>query len=790
MTDCLPSQAELVAALARANRRIAALETQGGATGHAAEEHLTPQKLLAALAQEAPVGIFLTDRAGQCLYVNPRWREMAGLTNEQALGQGWVQGLHPADRQKVADTWQQMVDAKGHWGLVYRFYDQALDRTTWVHGVATALNDAQERLLGYVGMNTDITALKAAEDQLRASRDELTAVVQGIADGVLVMTPEDGGQIVFANEAAVRMSGFDSLDQMLGWHAVLPKCDILDDRGQPVTREQLPGVIAQSGRPAGPVTLHYVDRESGCDWWGTVRATPLFDDSGAVNRVVVLLHDVPLAHQAAQRQQTILGGVQAGIMLQSADGQITFANEVAARIFEMRTDEITGRTSMDTVWQMVDELGQALPGTEHPSMITLRSGEPVRGVVRGLFADDPEHLRWLLIDTEPLKDPASGVLITFQDITPLVAARQSLADSEARYRAVVEALPDGIGLADLQGDIVLCNTQMATLFGVGTSEELVGRSFYELIGEKQAEIVRAGLARAEYDARVFRDEIECARKDGTAFLAKVSSAIIRDGQGAPRYLLGVLRDITESKQMEARLREAQKLETVGRLAGGVAHEFNNLLTVINGYSELAMRDLDHEHPVRYQLQEIARAGARAAELTHQLLAYSRRQMLRRELLNLDEIVERLAGLLRPTLSERVALILELSGGGMVLADRGQIEEVVLNLVENAHDAMPDGGRLLLRTSQTEVGDDQPGRCDSLAPGRYLTLEITDSGHGMSPEVLSHLFEPFFTTKGVGQGTGLGLATVYGIVKQLGGDIRVASSEGQGTSFFLCFPLVA
>ena len=254
----------------------------------------------------------------------------------------------------------------------------------------------------------------------------------------------------------------------------------------------------------------------------------------------------------------------------------------------------------------------------------------------------------------------------------------------------------------------------------------------------------------------------------------------------------VSRDITEKKRLEAQFLQAQKMESVGQLASGIAHDFNNLLTVINGMSELVLTQVSHDNPVHADVQEILHAGERAATLTRQLLAFSRQQILAPRVLNLNTVVAGMESLLRRVLGEDIDLmVVPTPGVGRVKADPGQLEQVITNLAVNARDAMPQGGQLTIETRNVTLGGDEARRHGvAVPPGSYVQLVVSDSGVGMDEATRARIFEPFFTTKGSGQGTGLGLSTVYGIVKQSDGFIWVESELGRGTRFQICLPQVA
>jgi signal transduction histidine kinase len=281
------------------------------------------------------------------------------------------------------------------------------------------------------------------------------------------------------------------------------------------------------------------------------------------------------------------------------------------------------------------------------------------------------------------------------------------------------------------------------------------------------------------------------RRDGKVVWVYANNSVVQDAAGTPLYFLAYIRDVSERKILEEQLRQAQKMESIGRLAGGIAHDFNNLLTAISGYAELMLMDFDADAaPARESVEQIARAADRAASLTGQLLAFSRKQVLRPQVLDLNEVVGGMATMLARMLGEDVVLSTAFDSElGSTLADPTQIEQVVLNLALNGRDAMPNGGNLMLRTATLELGEEGERPHPDLEPGSYVTLAVRDSGNGIAPELVEKVFEPFFTTKGVGEGTGLGLATVDGIVSQSGGVIWVESTPGTGTTFTVCLPRV-
>jgi hypothetical protein len=399
---------------------------------------------------------------------------------------------------------------------------------------------------------------------------------------------------------------------------------------------------------------------------------------------------------------------------------------------------------------------------------------------------------WVLVGyvlLEPERERSAAFIL---DVSERKRAESALRESEERTRAIVETAVDGIITIGEDGRIESFNPAAERMFGYA-APEVLGRNVSVLMPSPHREEHDGHIARylAGGEARIIGigREVEGRRRDGSVFPLDLAVAEFR--VGAARAFAGIAHDLTERKRLEEQLRHAQKMEAVGRLAGGVAHDFNNLLGVITGYSELAGRSLDPDHPGRRRIAEVLKAAERAAGLTRQLLAFSRKQSLSPKVVDLSALVQDLERMLRRLIGEDVELVVRLAPGlRAVRVDPGQMDQVVMNLAVNARDAMPRGGRLTLATAEVGAEELQAAAHWGVAPGRYLRLTIEDTGHGMDDETRARLFEPFFTTKPAGEGTGLGLATVYGIVKQSGGHILVDSSVGSGTRFSIYLPSIA
>jgi two-component system cell cycle sensor histidine kinase/response regulator CckA len=408
----------------------------------------------------------------------------------------------------------------------------------------------------------------------------------------------------------------------------------------------------------------------------------------------------------------------------------------------------------------------------------------------------PRYLRTKKVPLFDDQGKPQYVLGISEDITDLKLAEDARRETDERYHRIVDTITDYVVSVKIEnGRAVETNHGAGCVAVTGyTSEELTGDPdlWMSLVvaedrgaATDQIRRILAGESAAPLEFRI-------VRRDGAVRWVRHTPVVRTDSHGAPVAYDGVIQDITERRELHEQLLQSQKMEGIGRLAGGVAHDFNNLLTAILGYVEMCKldlpTDLPPDHPVRTDLAEVATAGERAATLTRQLLAFASRQMLAPVRLDMNELVSDSLRMLQRLLGDDIEIETSLEAGvGTVEADAGQIQQLLVNLTVNARDAMPSGGRLLIETAAETIDGDALRAHPGALPGQYVLLAVADTGVGMTEEVRSHLFEPFFTTKEFGKGTGLGLATCHGIVRQMGGHILVYSEPGQGTTFRIYLP---
>ncbi len=486
----------------------------------------------------------------------------------------------------------------------------------------------------------------------------------------------------------------------------------------------------------------------------------------------------------------------AGVILLALDkeGKVVLANPKACSVLGGEEGEIIGKDWFESfipeherreVWRVFQQL---MSGTVEPA-------EYVENQVLTLG----DNLRWVAWHNTLIKSGAGGILGTFssgEDITERRQTEQALRESEERFRELTDTLPQVVFEADTRGTITYANRRAFELFGYGEEELQQGLNTLEMIAAQDHDRAKANIGRVLKGDKPESTEYMARRKDGGTFPVMIySTRIVRDGGAVG--MRGIIVDLSEHKaaekalkESEERLRQSQKMEAIGRLAGGIAHDFNNLLTTILGYSEMLLSEGTATKEALESVREISKSAQRAASLTQQLLAYSRKQVLRPEELDINEVVKNVTKMLRRLIHENIQLNTVLDPKiGCVKADPAQLEQVIINLAINARDSMPGGGNLTIETQNLVLDESYCKLRPEVVPGEYVMLAVTDTGCGIDEKIQKQIFEPFFTTKEPGKGTGLGLATVFGTVKQSNGYVYVYSEPELGSTFKIYLPVI-
>jgi len=469
-------------------------------------------------------------------------------------------------------------------------------------------------------------------------------------------------------------------------------------------------------------------------------------------------------------------------VLWTTDTELRFVSSMGAGLqaLNQKTNEVSGRSLYDYY------------GSHDPNYV------PIAAHLRSLRGEAVTYVhtwmnRTFESHTEPLRDAGNaivGVIGIALDTSERVHAEEALRESESSSRSLIEEAPYGICRCTVGGSFTLVNRALVHMLAFESENELVGLN----IGTDVFENI--------HDHSNFIDQLQekgsaedvetlWKQRGGKTIIVRLGGRAVRDAQGQIAYFEVIAQDVSDRRQLELQLRQSQKMQAIGQLAGGVAHDFNNLLMVVKGHIELILNTMPHTDPLFPRLDQVQKAANRASSLTRQLLAFSRLQVLQPQVLDLNGIVSGMIQMLSRIIGENIELIFRPGGIlGRVKADAGQLEQVLLNLVVNARDAMPTGGQLTIETQNIELDDSYVQTHTGVKPGPYVMLAVSDTGVGMDPATQARIFEPFFTTKEPGKGTGLGLATVYGVVKQSEGYIWVYSEPGQGTTFKIYLPLAA
>jgi PAS domain S-box-containing protein len=611
------------------------------------------------------------------------------------------------------------------------------------------------------------------------------AALEAVANGVVITDAQ--GAILWVNAAFIRMTGYSSAEA-IGQSLRLLK----SGEHPPAFYQELWSTIASGKSWTGEMTNR---RKDGSVYVEEQTITPVLDAAGNPAYFIAVKQDRTLRRRAddalrrsEERYRFLAENISDVIGLYNLGMNAVYVSPSVQQLRGYTPDEVIAQTLMDHLAPGSRDLAVRV-FKEEMEIERSGHGDPARSrtlEVEMLCKDGTTV--WTESKLTAARDSSgslTGFIAVSRDITERRRVEEALRNTSETLRTLIDASVLAIVALDRDARVTLWNNAATRLFG-WSAQEVLGLPLPSIPEERRAEFDEGRVRGRAGEGVTY--ETQRRRKDGSLVDVLRSSAAIFDPQGALVGSMVIFVDITERKRLEEQLRQAVKMEGIGRLAGGIAHDFNNLLTVIGGRSYLLLSQLPAGHAMRHHLLLIQQTGDRAAALTRQLLAFSRKQTLAPTVIHINEVVSGMRTLLERMLGEDVDLLMDLDPSlGHVTADPGQLEQVILNMAVNARDAMPEGGRLTLETRHVDVDPTDARQEVEPAPGPYEVLSISDTGVGMDAATGARVFEPFFTTKAVGKGTGLGLATAYGIIKQSGGHITVHSEPGNGTIFRIYLP---
>jgi len=729
------------------------------------------------LVEAAPDVIYtVSAEDGSLTSLNPAFETLTGWSRAEWLGKPFVGMVHPDDLPVAVERFQKALRGEMHPPRELRVLCKSGE---YLVGEFTSTQQVKDgKVVGQLAIARDITDRKRAEEALIEERYLLHTLMDNLPDAVYFKDRES--HFTRINKADVKLFGLSGPAQAVGktdfdFFTTEHAQEAYNDEQQIIrTGQPVVGKEEMETWPDGHVT------------WASTTKMPLRDAKGNIIGTFGVSRDVTERKRAEgelraseTRYRRLFEAARDGIFILDADSwEIRDVNPFLLNLLGFSRAELLGRK----LWEIGPLRDVLLSKVDFEE---LQTREFIRYENLPLETREGKHVEVEFVSNVYISGDRKVIQCNIRDITE----RKRAEAEHVRLVTAIEQSAEAVLMTNTEGEIQYVNPAFTRITGY-SRDEVLGQNPRILKSGKQDPAFYQQLWATILKGEIWHGELINRRKDGSLYSEQMSIAPVRSAGGEVTYFIATKQDVTEHKKLEQQLIQAQKMEAVGRLAGGVAHDFNNLLTIINGYAQLLIEPISPQDPRRGHLKEILTAGERAASLTRQLLAFSRRQVLEPRVLNLNSVLADVAKMLRRLIGEDVELVATLKPDlGRVKVDPGQIEQVIMNLAVNARDAMPQGGKLFVETSNVEIDANYARSHSPMMPGKYVMVAVSDTGCGMDLETQAHLFEPFFTTKEKGHGTGLGLATVYGIVKQSGGFIWVYSVPGRGSTFKIYLPVV-
>jgi two-component system cell cycle sensor histidine kinase/response regulator CckA len=739
------------------------------------------------LVENAPDAIFTLAPDGTITSLNPAFETITGWSQSEWLHKQFPPILHPDDLSRGLEFFQRIMKGEEIAAFELRVLRKPSDYMVAEFTVTPQTQNGS--VIGVLGIARDITERNRVEEALQESENRFRQIVENTEEWIWEVDPE--GLYTYASPIVEKILGYKPEEVVEKMHFY----DLFPPEVKEEFKKAALGAFArrESFKKFVNPNIHKLGHRVILETSGVPILNAkgdLLGYRGADIDITERKHTEEALRQSEKRFRELYDNAPVGYFEYDSQGRIASVNRTELEMLGYTFEEMIGQP----VWKFIVEKEEArqqilakLAGTIPPARGFERTYRRKDGTTFPAIVEDR-----LILD---LEGKIKGIRATIQNITERKRTEEALRASEKRFRELFDEAPVGYHEIDKEGKITRVNRKELDMLGY-TAEEMLGQYVSEFITEEiSPQAVKRKLAGTLPIAATI--ERTYLRKDGTTIPALLEETLIKDSGGRIIGIRTTIQDITEHKRAERematlqdQLRQSQKMEAIGQLAGGIAHDFNNLLTVIKGYSQLSLTEMKEEDPLRENVEEIKKSAERAADLTHQLLAFSRRQIMEMKVLDLNDLLRNLDKMLRRVIGEDIELANLLAEDlGRVKVDPGQIEQIIMNLAVNARDAMPKGGKLTIETANVELDEEYARNHVAVKTGGYVMLAVSDTGVGMTPEVRDRVFEPFFTAKEEGKGTGLGLSTVYGIVKQSGGTIWVYSELGKGTTFKIYFPRV-
>jgi len=757
-----------------------------------AEEALREsEERFAGAFQHAPIGVALVSPDGHWLQVNRVICELVGYSEAELLTRTFQDITHPDDLQGDLTNVRRLLAGEiPAYQMEKRYVHKGGHLVTVLLDVSL-VRDGHGQPRYFISQIQDITARKEAENALRESNEKFHQLADNITDAFWIRS-RDMKTLHYLSVGYEQIWGRPVGDLHANPHkwaeAILPE-----------DRDRVSAIYATLMANEPQISVEYrITRPDASIRWVHARGFQVRDAAGNLVRLAGIVTDITERKQIEEELrnsrhflQTTLDALSSHIAILDERGTILEVNR-AWNQFAHANHFIGSNCGLGDNYLQLCDAATGDCALEAPA-----AAKGIRDVMAGERQEfqleypchSPREQRWFLLRATRFAGEAR-VVVAHENITARRLAQLDLSKSEAMLRGVLDSSTDCVKILDMEGRLIWMNDGGQRTMEIDDFETVKSQVWIDLWPPDERAAALNALDLAKKNQTGYFTGF-CPTAKGSPRWWEVVVTPMLNAAGIPEKLLSVSRDITERKRIEAQLFQSQKMETVGKLAGGIAHEFNSILTTIIGHSELMIEDLPAGNPLVNNATEISKAATRAATLTRQLLAYGRGQFLRPEALDLNQIIAAMKEVLGHLMGGEKVVVKFIPAPGlqMVKADSGQLEQIIMNMVMNASDAMPNGGKLTLETANVSFSEDTVDRYSELKPGNYVMLAISDTGTGMTERVKARAFEPFFTTKKVGQGTGLGLSTCYGIAKQSGGHISVDSEPGRGTTFKIYLPQV-